>query len=77
MDAHHVIDKQQCRSRGLPLYALDNCLPLCRPCHEGHTSHMHKLTRDVLRPENIEFAKEHGLLWWVTREYPLKESPLK
>lgn len=77
-DPHHVIYAQHLKAHNLAgfLDDLDNCLPLCRGCHDAHHYpgvNARRITRDALRPENLAFARRVGLAWLLRREYPTDE----
>lgn len=58
MEAHHVVEKQELKRRGLPLYDQRNALPLCGSCHEGHTNASQRVPFRKLRAENVAYAFE-------------------
>jgi hypothetical protein len=74
IDAHHVVSARECRSRGIPVYDPRNALPICRQDHEHHENAAKRIPRSVLTEENWEFAREHGLEWYIERYYPEAEA---
>lgn len=64
-DAHHVVEKQELKSRGLPTHDTRGALRLCSPlwgkgsnCHGGQTSKLCKIPLAKLLDVNIEYAFE-------------------
>lgn len=68
-DAHHVIEAQHLRRENLPVYAPENAAPLCRGCHMNVTVRMLHIPRSLLSAANEGFAREHGLGWYLDRNY--------
>ena len=79
-EVHHVVTQQHLRSRGREdqLWNPDNGLPLCPqglgcPAHEHHTKAAKRIPRDVLRHQNLIFAREvlgAYALDYLDRYYP-------
>jgi hypothetical protein len=64
-DAHHVVEKQELKKRGLPRYDTRGALRLCTPlwgsggnCHGGQTSKLRKIPLAKLLDVNVEYAFE-------------------
>lgn len=60
-DAHHVIERQELRSRGLDEWDPDNALRLCDPaatpgCHGNHTTASKRVRLVRLTDRNIDYA---------------------
>lgn len=59
-DAHHVVEKQELRNRGLDVWDPRNALRLCGKfgptCHGQHTNAAERVPLSALTDENIEFA---------------------
>ena len=78
---HHVITQQQLRKlpgMGDPirsesiLWDRRNLLALCDRCHARHHSRFLPVPLSVVLqrcPEIVRFASEHGLTWYLSREY--------
>lgn len=76
-DGHHVIAKSVLKAYGHAhlIWDMRNRLPVCRSCHANtHAASSLRLTRDQLRPENVAFAFEVGLLWLLFRTYPERSN---
>lgn len=58
MEAHHVVEKQELKRRGLALYDQRNALALCGSCHEGHTNASERVPFRKLSAENVAYAFE-------------------
>lgn len=60
-DAHHAVERQELRRRGLPEWdtrcALRLC-PLTGGCHGGQTSKLHKIQLTNLTDDNVAYAFE-------------------
>lgn len=71
-ECHHVVTRQQLRRRGLGHLVWDerNGLAVSHDVHRRHTLAVERIPRRCLRPENLEFADEHGLGYLVERYYP-------
>lgn len=81
VDPHHYIRAQVLRhvaiDRGLSseagwalVWNADNGVPVDRAYHDQVTVSHRRLRAEELRPENIAFAHEHGLLGKLAREVP-------
>lgn len=64
-DAHHVVERQELRRRGLPEWDTRNALRLCQilgavggNCHSGQSTGLRRVRLDQLRDENLEYAFE-------------------
>jgi len=78
---HHIITQQQLRRlpemddpvhAAVVLWDRRNCLPLCDRCHARHHSKFRQVPLGVVltkAPEVVRFAAEHGLTWYLSREY--------
>lgn len=87
--AHHVCTQQvivdELRAaladdRALKLILSDprNGMPLCKPCHDAHHHPAvgdGRLPFETLKPCHLEFARVHGLLWYLDRAYPKGAPP--
>jgi hypothetical protein len=84
VEVHHVIPKELLKRRlweknkPCPVEVVwdsRNALVVCadpapNDCHGKHTSAARRIPRSVLRPENFEFAEEHGLGYVLDAAYP-------
>lgn len=72
IDGHHVTYRQVLEREQLGHLAWDtrNLLPLCRHCHDSHHNASRRVPWACLRLENVDFAREVGLLWLLRRNYP-------
>jgi hypothetical protein len=73
-DCHHVLDKRLLHARGEDHVANDarNAIFIKADVHAGHTSGLHRITRDKIPPEAWAYAHERGP-WAVQRleaDYP-------
>lgn len=76
-DCHHVLDKRLLHARGEDHVANDarNAIFIKADVHGGHTSGLHRITRDKIPPEAWAYAHERGP-WAVQRleaDYPPPE----
>lgn len=71
--AHHVVEKQELKRRGLPLYDVRNVFPICQDCHMNAHS-----TRPIpyrkLPPRSIAYAYE--VLGDYAGDYLRRKYPL-
>jgi hypothetical protein len=74
VDGHHVIYAQHLRANARETFMWDlrNQLPLCRQCHDMHHRAQRRVPRELLRRENIAFARMLALGWLIEREYPAR-----
>lgn len=82
IQGHHILPLSQLKRMNLDpahWHDLRNQLRVCsepapRRCHERHTNHVVRISREVVlsrRPEVLAFAAEHDLEWLLDREYPV------
>lgn len=57
-DAHHVIEKQELRRRGVDVWDPRNALRVIKPVHERHTLAVKRIPLRCLTDENLRFAFE-------------------
>lgn len=71
VQAHHVIPKERLKREGLHEYLWDrsNGIALCLYHHERHHGYNQRVPRSLVR-HTEPFAREHGLLALLDREYP-------
>jgi 5-methylcytosine-specific restriction endonuclease McrA len=80
---HHIITQQQLRktaeSEGLDYRRLRwdqrNLLPLCERCHVRHHSRIAPVPLAVIlteAPKVLQLARELGIEWYLSREYPTR-----
>lgn len=75
--AHHVVEKQELKRRGLPLYDVRNVFPICQDCHERHTNASGRIPFRKLSAENIAYAYEalgDYAFDYLRRRYPTSEA---
>lgn len=72
LEAHHVVTQQQLRKIGRDDLRWDvrNGLTLCERHHRRHTRALTRVPFELLRPENVAFAEELGVVWILGRYYP-------
>lgn len=70
--AHHVLRQEVLKRLGLreALWDPDSAVCCCEPCHSAHTSRKERIPYEALPARAIAFAKRHGLLDELDREYP-------
>lgn len=72
LHAHHVVSKQRLRRLGLERLYWDprNGVAACDdPCHRRHTNARRRIRLAELPPTALDFAREHGLMYDLEREY--------
>jgi hypothetical protein len=72
VDAHHIIEKQQLRKRGLDQHVWDTRNRLWAGsdcCHTAHTSRVRPIPRAFVPYEAEVFADELGLGWLLDKTY--------
>ena len=83
VQGHHAVKQQvikrQCQMLGLDYdrYCWDvrNCMALCERHHVAHHSKAHPVTLPIVLsacPKLVQFARELGIEWWLSREYPIR-----
>lgn len=57
-DAHHVVERQELRRRGLDQFPIGNSLRLCKRgrCHDRHTSALARVPLTALTEGNLDYA---------------------
>lgn len=71
--AHHVIRQEVLKRLGLreALWDPDSAVCVCdEPCHRRHSGRQERIPYEVLPARAVAFAKRHGLLNELEREYP-------
>lgn len=71
--SHHVVRQEVMRRLGLreQLWCPDAAVCCCeQPCHAEHTSRKRRIPYSALPARAVAFAKRHGLLNELEREYP-------
>jgi hypothetical protein len=80
---HHVIKQQVLRKACGDLeldyqrvrWDLRNLMPLCDRHHVAHHSRRHPIELEIVLancPKIVQFATELELVWWLSREYPVR-----
>lgn len=82
---HHVITQQmlktQCKELDLDYRRVRwderNLMPLCDRHHAAHHSRAHAISLEIVLascPKIIQFARELDLVWWLSRNYPVRTT---
>jgi 5-methylcytosine-specific restriction endonuclease McrA len=74
IEAHHVLEKSGLRRAGHGpevVWDLRNGMPLCRRCHERHTSRVEPVRRRRVPRSAWRFAAQHNLTWLLEQRYPV------